>query len=357
MVRFGVTALGAVVAGLLALAEGRASLHHPDEPMAIPVSAAGEPEPLPFEEFSRRRAVLTNILDPNRPLVNPNDPAEKSERGKVADRIEKAKKNPARTPEQSAALAVDLLRFNNAAEAPGALKGQRRGFLPNVTLAHVAAAQGEWGQAVEYLTIANEITAKEPPAAIPGITTAQLAWQLKLNRGPLLKLVMSRWKESREKEARRREGKPVELPPDDELPDPIFPVNFAHDGPAIAPDEQTKLPPDALAAVQQLLLWFPNDPRLYWLLAELYAAKGEFATAQKIMDSCVESFKYSNRKVLMQHREAVTKAVKDAIVPDPVVPDPPITMRTVWLYFAAVGAVVLFAVTRALVKWKRGPSR
>ncbi len=59
MIRPGLLALGATVTALLALSDGRASLHHPDDPMAIPVSAAGVPEPLPFDEFSRRRAVLT----------------------------------------------------------------------------------------------------------------------------------------------------------------------------------------------------------------------------------------------------------------------------------------------------------
>ncbi len=357
MVRLGIVALGAVVAGLLSLSEGHASLHHPDDPMAIPVSVEGVPEPLPFDEFSRRRAVLTNVLDPNRPLVNPNNPTEKSDRGKVADRIDKAKKNLKRTPEQSTALAVDLLRFNKPDEAAGVFR-RREGFLANITLAHVAAVQGDWGQAFNYLSIANDPEDSPPPATIPGITSAQLAWQLKLNTEPLKKLFESRLKESRAKEARRKEGLPAELPPDDELPDPIFPVSFANTiGGVLAPDEQAKLPPDALAIVQQLVLWFPGDPRLYWLLAEMYAVKGEFVTAQRIMDSCVGGFKYSNRKVLMQHREAVKKAVQDAIVPDPVPPEPPITLRTVWIYFSVVAAIALFALLRAVVKWKRAPSR
>lgn len=369
MRRLGLVAFGAVIAGVLLVANGRASLHHPDEPMALEVNAKGEPQALRFEEFSRRRLVLVNMQDANRPFVDPESKnKEKTERGKVADRIAAAQKKPARTPEQSAALAVDLLRFGRAAEAPDALRGQRRGFLPNITLAHVAAAQGEWGQAYQYLDIANE---ERPPAAVPGLTAAQLAWQLKLNRGPLLKLVQSRWKEVREKEARRKEGKPAELPPDDELPDPIFPVNFANvTGPALAPAERDKLPPDALATVQQLLLWFPTDPRLYWLLAELYAVKGDFADAQKIMNSCVESLKYSNRKVLMQHREAVAKAAAQLAPPpdDPLLgtdkpaettdpPAPPLTLSTVWWYFGVVGLIALFAGARAVLKWKKGPAR
>ncbi len=367
MVRFGVTALGAVVAGLLALAEGRASLHHPDDPMAIPVSAAGEPEPLRFEEFGRRRLVLMNAGNADWPLerADETDPTKKirSDRGVVKDRIDKRQKQAKRTQEDSVALAVDLLRFGRPDDADGTLAGkQRQGYLAYVTLAHIAAAQPnpndqktrDWSRAYSFLSDANEVPR---PKEFPGLTPQQLAWQVKLNRGVLLKFVRLRMDEARAKPG-----------PENELPDAIFPVNFADraDG-LLAPAEREKLPPDALATVQQLVLWFPHDTRLYWLLAEIYAAKGEFRAAQKIMDECVRSLGYSNRKVLMQHREAVMKAA-DATVPppdeplltptdDPVPVTPPITMRTVWLYFGAVAAVVLFAVTRALVKWKRGPAR
>ena len=54
---------------------------------------------------------------------------------------------------------------------------------------------------------------------------------------------------------------------------PHHPVRFANDGGiyqpgALATAERAKLPPDAIAIVQQLLLWYPTDSRLYWLLGE-----------------------------------------------------------------------------------------
>ena len=357
MVRFRAVVLFVALAGLVVLPNGRASLHHPDEPMAVPVNAQGVPEPLPFDAFSRRRAELTNMLNPDRALTNPNNPGEKSERGRLADRIAKARQNPNRTPEQSVALAVDLLRFGRPDEATGALRGQRGGFLPNVTLAHVAAAQGEWGQAFEYLDIANE----SAPGAVPGLTPQQLAWQVKLNRGPLARFVRLRWEEA-------KTGKPPV--PEAQLPDAIFPIDFTNVvGPALAPAEQAKLPPDALAPAQQFVLWFPSDPRLYWLLAEVYAAKGQFAEARRIMDAVVEGFKYSNRKVLMQHREAVTKAANEKGPPAPdellmtpegplvgqvpaVEPPVPFSLGAVWVYFGVVGVIALFALVRALTKKK-----
>src|SRR5207249_8586641 len=41
------------------------------------------------------------------------------------------------------------------------------------------------------------------------------------------------------------------------------------------PDPRT----EAIALVQQLLLWLPDDTRLYWLLGELYRADGDLKAA------------------------------------------------------------------------------
>ncbi|AWM41042.1 hypothetical protein GobsT_03630 [Gemmata obscuriglobus] len=332
--------------------------------MAIPVNAQGVPEPLPFSEFARRRLVLMNAGNPDWPLErpNPNDPQKmvRSDRGVLKDRIDRRLKVPQRTQEENVALAVDLLRFRKADDADGTLVGrQRQGYLGNVTLAHIAAAQPspsdpkvlDWARAYNLLTIANEET---PPKSLPGLTPQQLAWQLKLNNGALLKLFRLRMEEAR--------SRPT---PENELPDAIFPVNFAQvaDG-ALVPAERAKLPPDALATVQQLVLWFPHDTRLYWLLAEVYAARGEFAAAERIMNECVSSLAYSNRKVLMSHREAVVKAAKekgpanpeellpaggDAPATDPP-PEVPFTLGAVWVYFGVVGLVALFALVRKLTR-------
>ncbi|MDY3554839.1 tetratricopeptide repeat protein [Gemmata sp. JC717] len=364
MRRYGGVAVLVVLASLLTRPAARAALHHPDEPMAVPVNAQGVPEPLPFSEFARRRLVLMNAGNPDWPLErpNPNDPQKmvRSDRGVLKDRIDRRLKVPQRTQEENVALAVDLLRFRKADDADGTLAGrQRQGYLGNVTLAHIAAAQPspsdpkvlDWARAYNLLTIANEET---PPKSLPGLTPQQLAWQLKLNNGVLLKLFRLRMEEAR--------SRPT---PENELPDAIFPVNFAQvaDG-ALVPAERAKLPPDALATVQQLVLWFPHDTRLYWLLAEVYAARGEFAAAERIMNECVSSLAYSNRKVLMAHREAVVKAAKekgptnpeellpaagDAPATDPP-PEVPFTLGAVWVYFGVVGLVALFALVRKLTK-------
>lgn len=85
----------------------------------------------------------------------------------------------------------------------------------------------------------------------------------------LLKLFRLRFGEMRRKSK--------DLP---ESPDDLFGVKFIGDSgkfePAkLAADQRAKLPANALAIVQQLLIWMPDDPRLFWLLGELYNARAE----------------------------------------------------------------------------------
>lgn len=381
-------AFAGLVGGAMALlaADGRASLHHPEDRTAdVPVGETGTPTALPFDEFARRRLILRNVgnstwplvwLDPKtkEPLLDPKTGRPRpTERGAVDARIKRAQQKRARdrTPPESAALATDLLWFGRPDAAEGEIPAeQRRTFLPNVTLAHVAAAQGQWSRARNFLDIANELADdKHNPVAVPGTAPKQLAWQLKLNKGPLAALFRLRAREARDRDdeaaGAKGERNPA-LSPENERPDHIFDVDFAkmYEPGAAGEAERAKLPPDALATAQQLVLWFPYDWRLYWLLGEVYAAKGEVRAAKKIMDECVYSGSYSNRKALMQHREAVAKAVA-ALPPEPQPPEHspppevtetepavPFTMTAVWWYFGAVGLFGLLALLRAV--WKRG---
>jgi hypothetical protein len=349
-------------AGLVAVSPPRrASLYSPDEPLAsLPVGPDGRGQAVPFDEFKRRLTVLKNQLNPE--LKGNKD------REAVLKRIDARKAARTRPPAETVALAVDLLRAGRADEAAGVLAAERGGFLPNVTLAHVRAAAGDergWAAAAEHLAIANE---ERPPADLPGLTPAQFAWQQGINRGPLARLFESRWQE-----ARRRPD------PAAEQPDPIFPVRFVnpageYEPGVLAPEEAAKLPPDAVATVQQLLLWFPTDARLYWLLAELYAATGQLDVAGKMFDELVDAgWKYGNRKLLQEHRAAVRAALAArpptaAPADDPLFPadagpgppadqpgdaPPPISMRTVLIYFGVVAAVGLLALVRALTRRRR----
>jgi hypothetical protein len=100
------------------------------------------------------------------------------------------------------------------------------------------------------------------------------------------------------------------------------------------------LPADAIAQVQQLLLWFPEDTRLFWLLGELYNASGDLETASKIFGECVWGRRFS-APALMEHRRIVRDELTSR-VPSP----PPITIlpQGVRLWAVVAGAGTLFAV-------------
>lgn len=111
---------------------------------------------------------------------------------------------------------------------------------------------------------------------------------------------------------RMREPRTVGTPPLDSLffKNPREPLRFV--GPsgqyeigALAPAEMAKLPDASLAkatqAVQQLLVWLPDDARLLWQLGELAAAQGQTKAAAKAFSSCVDNFRISTPE-LKQHR-------------------------------------------------------
>jgi tetratricopeptide (TPR) repeat protein len=347
-----VPAFGLAVVVLAAAGPGRASLVSPDDPMAVPVRPDGLGEPFPFDEFRRRYAALTNMLDAR------NNPAD---RQRVLKRIEERSRARNLPPDEAVALAADLLRVGQVDEAVNRLKPlyddrDRRGtrtYPITAALVHAHAARGEWAHALNYLPDLFDL---DPPPA-RGLTPAQRAWQTRLDREYLPHYL----------QLRRAEAEASPRPdPEDEDPTPLFPlpardrpadpVRFVNDAGvyepgALAAAERAKLPPDALAVVQQLLLWFPSDTRLLWLLAELYAADGQLAEAQTILDEAAWSRQYGNRKKLMDHRAAVAAAV-EAARPKPA--ELPISLRTVLIYFGAVAAAAVVAAVRAASRRRGG---
>jgi hypothetical protein len=167
-------------------------------------------------------------------------------------------------------------------------------------LAHTHAARQEWDEAVRWHQAA--LLDAEFPDDLPGATPDQRKWLLKIERE-----YYPRWLAVHRRRAAEK------TPPDAEEVFPLFPVRFVNDAGAyeagrLAAAEKAKLPPDAIAVVQQLLLWAPWDTGLYWLLAELYAADGQLGAADTIFFQCANSRQYSNRPVLMDHRRAVQVA-------------------------------------------------
>ncbi len=80
---------------------------------------------------------------------------------------------------------------------------------------------------------------------------------------------------------------------------------------AIAAAERKKLPPNAVAVVQQLALWLPADGRLLWLLGELANAHGDVRTAANVLDGCVTEFGLSSPD--LRARRQLYRSAADAL--------------------------------------------
>jgi len=356
---------------------GRASLYSPEEQFAIPVSNDGKPVALPFNEFKRRLGVITNaMIEPKfGEKVNPD-------RQKFLDRIAELEKQPKHSATEAAALSADLLRTGQLDKALAQLGPRTADRKPDyfvfTTLGGIHAARGEWTDALRYHQEGQLDT--KMPEIVKGLSKSQRDWWEKLDAD-----YVPRFYQIRRNESDARRGlTPTEREKADEKEDVLplfplandegkhFPVRFVtaageYRPGEIAPEEKAKLPPDAIAIVQQLMLWFPGETRLYWLLAELYAASGDVKSAVAILDECTWGRQYGNRKVLVGHRQALRTAV-DALpreapedVPLTQPPEPtqqpnpglnfPISMETIGIYFGFVGLIAVLALGRTI--WKR----
>src|SRR5262249_48715819 len=61
----------------------------------------------------------------------------------------------------------------------------------------------------------------------------------------------------------------------------------------IAAAEKAKLPKDAILVVEQLLIWMPDDLRLYWQLGELFNAHGDVNAARTIFMEFLKKYPLS----------------------------------------------------------------
>ncbi|HET6576049.1 MAG TPA: DUF3299 domain-containing protein [Fimbriiglobus sp.] len=140
------------------------------------------------------------------------------------------------------------------------------------------------------------------------------AWQLAGDLGQAaaalaeaVRLAPEKWKEAEKYHLelvrlRLKEGKA-----DVSAPDDLFGVRFGGK-PGAA---EKKLPPNAVAVVQQLALWLPADGRLLWLLGELANARGDVRTAANLLDGCVTEFGMASAE-LRAHRQRY-RATADAL--------------------------------------------
>lgn len=186
------------------------------------------------------------------------------------------------TPTLTPTRAADLLRLRKSDEALNLLARapNRTDFRILANLIHAHALRGEWGEALRRHEVLLDLDLPDDLAPDP----AQRQWLARVERDYYRRWLKLHYEEQQARQPPAREG--------------VFPL-FGQTPPA-----------DAIAIVQQLLLWAPDDNRLYWLLAELYWQNGRLRQAERLFDSLAsEGRQMSNRPLLMEHRAAVKRAV------------------------------------------------
>jgi tetratricopeptide (TPR) repeat protein len=272
----------------------RAGLYIPGEPPDISLKD-GKPQALPFDVFRLKLRDYKSVAMPQ---------PESELRGHyLKRRAELLAKGPSQlTLEEQVALSGLLIRLRELERALDLLHAASRrapnDFPLQSNYALVFHLQGSRLDALQLQNAALQLR----PRQISGFGADQTAWLLRVEKA-LFDVQRLRLREQKDKGSR---GVP-------ETVDELFPVKFVgenghYEAGSIAAAEKSRLPEDAIAVVQQLLLWLPDDSRLYWLLAELYNADSAPATAATIFDECMDSRGFQTKE-LGEHRRLVKEAL------------------------------------------------
>jgi hypothetical protein len=348
---------------VLFASSAHAGVYSPDDPCPFTVTADGKAEALPHHLFvaqlvDRLAPRVPNTADPpGIPDWYP-DPADESvAKSTYAARL--GQRLAARWPKAQqlqgddlAAHTAALLRYNAPLQAINLLDRGRvgRSYALKANRTHAFATGGQWADAVTNLPDEPEA----PPTPTAGTTPEQFRWQRGIDHSAYL-----RWLNLRVVET-----DPKTKPPVSELvPDLLF---EAADGKPIryweSAEEAAKLPADAVAVVQQLLLWAPGDDRLLWTLAEVYFAKGRVRDAHSAyrMLASDEGRKFQGPRLLGQQvnrvAEQFAKLPKEDAPPPPPPPGglfdviDPLTFGITVGVFALVAVALLVLQIRSVVR-------
>jgi tetratricopeptide (TPR) repeat protein len=325
----------------------RAGVYNTAEPPVGPAATAGAPKALPFRAF---RDALENLL--RIAVAQPESPLRARYLTQSRDLENRHRAGQASATDQ-ANLGAYLIRLGRTAEAVEVLTRaaaqHRRDFMVLANLAAAHQDEGRLDRALEYSLQVRDVW----PRAWPGLSQEQLTWY-RHAEDHQLKLLRSRLAESRQGPARAPAGL-----------DALFPVRFIgpsgqYEAGKLAPKERLALPPDALALVQQLVLWFPADTRLYWLLGEVLNAEGDVEGAAVVLDQCVGARRY-NAPELRAHRrvvqEAALQAASQPVVPLGPGPEPAPEAPAGWnvdrrLIGAVGGGAILVVAVLGYLQWR-----
>ncbi len=356
---------------LLAL-PAAAGLYSTDDPCPFDIKPDGTAVPLPHPNFNSK---LTDRETPGMPFdpekvatwnwttaddsgkVFTNDRGARvaavQGSGKVMQRL------AARWPKADKLTGADLLshsanlvRVGAIPQAQNTLERRRIGtdYALRANRAHTFAAAGEWADALEL--IPDDSPTAVPP---PGTSAEQFAWQRKLDQTAYREWIKLRAKDAA---AKRTPADPTQTPltlftsPDGQ------PVRYWE-----SREEAAKLPADAAAQVQQLLLWEPTDNLLRWTLAEVYAAAGNVRGAEAAYQSLTsrDGRNFGGPRVLDGLRQRVADAFaklppEEVAVPLPDPPAPPDEKPNNLVFglidpLAFAAAVGLFAAMLGAMLW------
>jgi len=300
------TALGISLLSSSALGAG---LYITAEPMEGPLLSEGSVKALSFSQFEDVISTLLAI-GIEQPLGSKQSDSPKRQQYRARTEELQAKVRAGRiTMQERVNLSAYLIRLRKYEEAVQVLEPaaaqERQNFMLFANLATAHQLAGRLDRALGYL---QQLKLLWPPAW-PGLTKQQLDW-FRTAEKYHLELVKLRYREFA--------GSPSGRALAHEKLDDLFhgekgPVRFAgesgrYEAGKVAAAERAKLPAEALAIVQQLIIWLPDDTRLYWLLGELYNANGDIEAAAKIFDNCVGNVRRFSASDLRAHRLVVQEA-------------------------------------------------
>jgi tetratricopeptide (TPR) repeat protein len=295
-----------VIAGIMAIFVApksplQAGLYHPALPAPSPEISPEGVKPIPFARF--RRDVLEDLLKVGTP--QPSEIGNKFL--KARDELLTKARSGALTEEDQVNLSGLMIRLRQYQEAIDLLTPiatrDCRNFMVFANLATAEQQAGQIERAVSHLEQALKVW----PQQWPGLSMEQLRWYHQAEKYHL-NLARYRWTHA-----------PQGAQPQTNV-DPLFPPSLKEGQPVryvgdsgqyeagkIAAVERAKLSPDALAIIQQLLIWLPDDPFLYWQYGELLNATGDVTSAAQVFDDCVGR-RRMDAPELRQHRRIVEEA-------------------------------------------------
>jgi hypothetical protein len=198
-------------------------------------------------------------------------------------------------------LAALYLRLSEIARANELLRADptliRQDHLATAMLAMCRADEGDYAEASVFLA---QALAGWPVKRRP-YSIEELAW-CKRAEEYALRLYRSRAREQ------IQGRKPAAVLVD------LFGVHFVLDDGTyaagrISATQFKKLPPDALLIVAQLLLWMPQDTRLYWQFGELLNASGDGPSALAVFEDCMWGRRYDAPE-LRNHRQVLQQSTR-----------------------------------------------